>query len=419
MSQDATDSSMPHPMSVFSFLRALRNPSFALLWSGQTVSMLGDDIYGIALAWWVLEQTGSATAMSTVLICSMIPTILFLLIGGVVVDRFPRLYVIFVVDILRAVVTIAVVILAFTDQLQIWQVYVASVLFGFANAFFQPAFQAIIPELVPREMLLSANALAGLSARIAGIAGPAIAAAIVALGGTAFAFALDAATFVISTLCLLPLLRLARPPDPESRTVSILNGLREGFTTIARTPWLWISIGIFSLVNVAQSGPFSVALPFLVEETLDVGVEVLGLIASATALGAMLTSIWVGRATRLRRRGWLAYGASIIGGVMTIAFGLPISVVGVVIIGFVYGITMSVFNLIWTNTLQELIPREQLGRVVSVDMLGAYLLLPVGFLVAGWATELVGPATVFIGGGVLTVGLVLLGLAHPAVRALD
>ncbi|MEM8532910.1 MAG: MFS transporter [Chloroflexota bacterium] len=419
MSQDATDRNSTHPMNFFSFLRALQNPSFALLWSGQTVSMLGDEIYGIALAWWVLEQTGSATAMSTVLICSMVPTILFLLIGGVAVDRFPRLYVIFVVDILRAIVTIAVVILAFTEQLQIWQVYVASILFGFANAFFQPAFQAIIPELVPREMLLSANALAGLSARIAGIAGPAIAAAIVALGGTAFAFALDAVTFVISTLCLLPLLHLARPPDPDSRTMSILNGLREGFATITRTPWLWISIGIFSLVNVAQSGPFSVALPFLVEKTLSAGVEVLGLIASATALGAMLTSIWVGRATRLRRRGWLAYGASIIGGVMTIAFGLPIGVAGVVMIGFVYGITMSVFNLIWTNTLQELIPREQLGRVVSVDMLGSYLLLPVGFLVAGWATELIGPATVFIGGGVLTVGLVLLGLAHPAVRALD
>ncbi|NOK61048.1 MAG: hypothetical protein GFH27_549307n31 [Chloroflexi bacterium AL-W] len=170
---------------------------------------------------------------------------------------------------------------------------------------------------------------------------------------------------------------------------------------------------------MAQSGPFSVAIPFLLEETLNAGVAVLGLIASAAALGAMLTSIWLGRATRLRRRGWLAYGASIIGGLMSIAFGLPIGVSGVIIVAFIYGITMSVFDLIWTNTIQELIPREQLGRVISVDMLGSYLLLPVGFLLAGWATELVGPATVFIGGGVITVGLVLLGLAHPAVRALD
>ncbi|NOK61047.1 MAG: hypothetical protein GFH27_549307n30 [Chloroflexi bacterium AL-W] len=236
MSQDTTDHSATHRMTFCSFLRALRTPSFALLWSGQTISMLGDDIYGITLAWWVLEQTGSATAMSTVLICSMVPTVLFLLIGGVAVDRCPRLYVIFVVDILRAVVTIAVVILAFTEQLQIWHVYMASVLFGFANAFFQPVFQAVIPELVPREMLLSANALAGLSGRVAGIAGPAIAAAIVALGGTAFAFALDAVTFVVFTLCVLPLLRLARPPNPESRTMSILSGLREGFATVARTP---------------------------------------------------------------------------------------------------------------------------------------------------------------------------------------
>jgi MFS family permease len=145
---------------------ALSARSFTLLWSGQTLSRVGDHLYQVALAWWVLQTTGSASAMGTVLICSFTPMLVFLLLGGVAVDRFPRIRVMLASDLLRGVVLAAVTALAFGHLLTLEQVYVASLLFGLVDAFFQPAYTAVVPDLAPAEALSSANALTSLSQQI-------------------------------------------------------------------------------------------------------------------------------------------------------------------------------------------------------------------------------------------------------------
>ena len=188
-------------------LRSLRHRPFALLWSGQTASRLGDSLYRLALAWWVLEKTGSAKAMGTVLVFSSIPMLIFLLVGGVVTDRFPRLRIMFISDMLSGIVVTAVTLLAFTGRLEIWHIYIASILFGLVEAFFSPAYIATIPEITPKEMLPSANSLTSLSQPLTSILGPALAASIIALGGTSTAFGLDALSFFISAACVLPILR--------------------------------------------------------------------------------------------------------------------------------------------------------------------------------------------------------------------
>src|SRR5215204_1475126 len=192
------------PMNV---LRSLTHRPFAWLWTGQTISRLGDSLYRIALSWWVLEKTGSAVAMGTVLILSQIPMLIFLLIGGVVVDRLPRIRIMFISDILSGLVITFVAVFSWFDLLQIWHIYVASIIFGFVEAFFFPAYQAVIPQITPSEFLTSANSLNGLSQRVTGIVGPALGAALVAAGGTSVTFALDALSFFVSALCVLPLLR--------------------------------------------------------------------------------------------------------------------------------------------------------------------------------------------------------------------
>src|SRR5262245_36391767 len=242
---------------------SLKHRSFALLWSGQTISRLGDNLYQVALAWWVLEKTGSAAAMGTVLICSFSPMLLFLLLGGIAVDRFPRIRVMLASDLLRGAVTSAVALLAFSQMLEIWHVYVASVLFGFVRAFFQPAYSAIVPEIMPHEVLPSANSLTSLSQEITGVVGPAVGAAIVALGGTASAFALDALSFFISALCLLPLPAPRAASDITTHSPGVLHDLKAGLATVFASPWLWITIAIFSLVNITGRSPFLVALPLL------------------------------------------------------------------------------------------------------------------------------------------------------------
>jgi DHA3 family tetracycline resistance protein-like MFS transporter len=400
-------------------LKSLKHRSFGLLWSGQTISRLGDSLYRVALAWWVLEKTGSATAMGTVLIFSFTPMLLFLLIGGVAVDRFPRLRVMLLSDVLRAIVVSSVAALAFSQRLEIWHIYVASVLFGFVNAFFEPAYMATVPEITPRELLPSANSLTSLSREITGVIGPALGAAFVALGGTATAFALDALSFLISAACLVFIPAIPPSADTAPRATGVVRDLRAGLGIVFRTPWLWITIAIFALVNVTASGPRSVALPFLVEQNLGASVGTLGLLFSIESAGLVLGSIWLGRKAQLRRRGLIAYGGSLVGGLMILLVGLPIGLIGVALALLIHGLMLALFGLVWTNTLQEMVPREMMGRVASVDMLGSFVLLPIGFGVAGWATDLVGAPTVFVAGGALTMLLIGLGLLHPAIRNLD
>ncbi len=385
---------------------------------GQTISRLGDNLYRLALAWWVLEKTGSAAAMGTVLIFSFLPMLIFLLIGGVAVDRLPRGRVMLTSDVLRGAVVAVVAALAFPQTLEIWHVYIASMAFGFVDAFFQPAYTAIVPEIVSSENLPSANALTNLSGRLTGIVGPALGAAIVALGGTPTAFALDAVSFLISALCLIPLAGIAARAV-EARSSSVRRDLREGLATVAGSPWLWITIAIFALANVMLDGPIAVALPFLVKDALHADVGTLGLLYSMSSLGAIIGALWLGRFTRIRRRGLITYGAGVVSALAVVAAGLTSSIPAVAAAMLVEGVCVATFGLIWTNTLQERVPREMLGRVSSIDMLGSYVLLPLGFGLTGWVTDALGAPMMFVLGGAFGAGLIALGLLHPAIRGLD
>jgi MFS family permease len=400
-------------------VRSLRHPPFALLWTGQTLSRLGDSLYRIALSWWVLKKTGSAAAMGNVLIFSLVPTLLFLLIGGVAADRLPRLRVLLVSDVLRAVLTGLIALLAFSDRLEVWHIYLASLLFGFVDAFFQPAYTAIVPQITPGELLTSANSLTSLSGQLAGIVGPALGAIIVRVAGEASAFALDGLSFLVSGACIVPLLGLALSDGEDGSSPGMIHDLRQGIGTVLASPWLWITIAMASVGNIFLSGPLGVSLPFLVSDSLHMDVDALGLIYSLTSIGSVIGAVWLGRARKLHRRGLLVYGGWIIGSLGVAATGLPITLIGVLIASLVFGLAITVVNLVWMNTLQELVPSNLLGRVSSVDQLGSAVFVPFGYALAGWATDLMGAPLVFMLGGVLGAALAVPGLMHPAIRNLD
>jgi DHA3 family tetracycline resistance protein-like MFS transporter len=415
-------------------LRSLTHRPFALLWTGQTTSRLGDSLYRIALSWWVLEKTGSAVAMGTVLVFSQVPMLIFLLIGGVVVDRLPRIRIMFSSDIMSGLVITFVTIFSWLDLLQIWHIYVASMIFGFVEAFFFPAYQAVIPQITPPDLLTSANSLNGLSQRVTGIVGPALGAALVAAGGTSLTFGLDALSFFISALCVLPMLRSnidkAQPQESDSEKGIVqrstkdtlkqgFEDLRQGFRLVMTIPWIWITILFFGFVNIMEAGPRAVAMPFLIKDDLGADVKLLGILGSAASLGFVVGMVWLGQYVRLHRRGVLGYlstagtGAAL----LPFAFKLPIPIL--IASMFMSGICLSVFALIWTHTLQEMVPVDMLGRVYSIDALGSFVLLPVGFSLSGWATDRFGAPTVFLVGGLSTIVLALLALLHPAIRNLD
>jgi len=415
-------------------LRSLKHRPFALLWTGQTTSRLGDNLYRIALAWWVLEKTGSATAMGTVLMLSQVPMLLFLLVGGVVVDRFPRIRIMFISDILSGSVITFIAVFSWLDLLELWHIYLASIIFGLVEAFFFPAYQAVAPQITPSELWTSAISLNGFSQRVTGIIGPTLGAALVAAGGTSMTFGLDALSFFISALCVLPILRGNFEQAKTQETVSEktlkrttfkealrqgVSDLRGGWNTVIKVPWIWIGILIFGFINMTEASPRAVALPFLIKDNLGADVGLLGILGSASSLGFVLCTLWLGQYPRLHRRGLLGYLATMMTGVVLLLFGwtLPIPV----LIGgmFVAGMCHATFSLIWNHTLQEMVPTEMLGRVYSLDALGSFVLLPVGAGVAGWATDSFGAPMVFLIGGFATIALVASGLFHPAIRNLD
>ncbi len=402
-----------------SLLRALHNRNFALLWVGNTLSRVGDFVYEIALAWWVLETTGSPETMSLVLACTIAPSVLFLLLGGAVVDRLPRLLLMVFSDIGCGAVALFLAALAWSGQLQIGHVYAASLFFGIATAFFEPAYAAIIPQIVRDEDLSSANALTSISINLGRVAGPALGAGLVTVFGSEAAFALNGLSFLLAALLLLPLFAAKIPAPAVSEHSNLLNDIREGFKVVATLPWLWINTIIFALINVTLIGPYSVAMPFLVGEDMQGGVDRLGLIYSFFLIGFVIGAAWLGRYPKLPRRGILVQAGTILGAAMLLLFGLNLPLWLLLIAAVVNGIALQAGSLAWIHLLQEKIPNEQLGRVSSIDQTGSFLLMPVGLIVAGWATSVLGPSLVFIIGGGLTILFGGLALLHPAVRNLE
>ena len=408
---------------IMTLFKSLTVRSFALLWSGQQLSALGDSIYRVALAWWVLEKTGSATAMSTIFIFASAPMLIFLLIGGVAVDRYPRARVMLMSDVVRGLLIGIVAVLSFTHRLEVWHIYLVSLSFGIAGAFFGPAYRAIVPEILPRELLPSANGLMTMSLQLADIAGPALGAFVVSKSGSPTAFTIDSLSFLISILCLAPLVRLALSPQAPKERKSVLHDFREGVEVVRKSSWLWITIVIASLGNITLSAPLAIALPFLVKNHLHGGVGSLGLIYSTISagsiVGTILGTVWLERTSSLRARGLFAYGLWIAGGLLIVVFGLPVSIYAVAAAAFLVGAAFIVPTLIFMTTLQELIPGKVLGRVMSIVTVGSVALVPVGSGLVGWATDHVGAPTIFILSGVLTASLAALALMHPVIRNLD
>lgn len=407
------------------FARALRSRPFALLWSGQTISALGDGAYMTALAWQVLLLTHSATAMGIVEIANMAPTVIFLLIGGVAADRLPRRLVMLWSDGGRAVLVLAIAALSWLGALQLWHLIALSLCFGIVRAFFFPAYQSIAPQLVETEVLPSANALSGLSRQLSLLLGPLLGAGFIAFVSPAGAFAFDGVTFTASAACLLMLqLPKSQPIAADTltsdalirpRRSSMLADVREGLGYVMQSPWLWVTILLFSIGNVGWNGPENVALPKLVKDTYGQGAWLLGTLATAIAVGTIAATLLIGQAKRLRHRGLFAYLGCILSSVAFIVYGLPLphSAAPLVasIASVVFGFGVGVFSIIWVTVLQELVPPDKLGRVSSIDALGSFGLLPLGYGLAGILADSFGPPFVFITGGVMNLALFVAALA--------
>jgi MFS family permease len=405
--------------------RALRTRSFALLWLGQTASRFGDAVHQVAVAWLVVELTHSALAMGTVLTAELVPKLALLLVGGVLVDRVPRIPVMLVSDAVRAIVVLVIGGLVLSGQVAFVHLVALGVIFGTLGAFFQPAFGALVPELVAEEDRSSANSLLKLGAQVAGIAGPLVAAVLIVIGGLALAFIGDALTFAISAVALVAIRRgraaeVAAALDPgDEGPRSALADLRDGFRTIVAMPWIGLTIVVAGVTNITLAGPIESVTPLLVVRHLGGDSASYGLVTAMAAAGALVGALVLGGRRTLRHRGRLIYGPWLLLAVAVAAMGLPIGVAGVALAAAIVGLCETTLGLAWVHALQQYVPGDRLGRVYSIDALGSYALIPVGYAVAGAVADAVGPAPVFVAGGLISMVLLGVTALHPSIRSLD
>lgn len=410
----------------FPFLQALRSRPFALLWSGQTISSLGDGAFNTAVIWQVLMLTGSATAIGLVMIAQTLPMIIFLLFGGVAADRFSRKRMMLLSDASRAVAVLVIAGLALAQLLQLWHLVVLSLFFGTVRGFFMPAYQSILPQLVKKDELASANSLTELSSQIYALLGPILGAACTTLAGPATAFVFDGLTFLISALCLLGL-RLPMPDQGKfgqaGETPAAREALRDigaGLRYVAASPILWVTIVLAAISSIGGAGAVQVALPKLIQSTYGQGVWLLGTVWVAGGVGSLAALPLIPLFNRHKKRGLIIYLALGVSGFALIAFALPLPQV---VEPFVACLAMGILTLgqtigevLWTTVLQERVPDDKLGRVNSINQLAGYGLWPLGFVLAGILTDRVSPIWTFLGAGVLIAGLYGLALSARRIR---
>lgn len=388
-------------------LRPLRQRDFALLWTGQTVSLLGSGVLVVALAWQTYELSDSPAALSAVGFAWALGMVLCLLAGGVAADRFDRRRVMISSDLVRCAVIGTMGVLAVTEELEVWHLVALSFLNGSAEAFFGPSFSALIPQIVPAEHLVQANALQEvLRPATHRLLGPALGGALVAGVGPGPAFLVDAASFVVSAAFLLA---MRSRHVGRATTARARDELREGLAYVRTQPWIWATLVAACVSLLCFWGPVDVLLPYVIKYELEAEAAVFGLVLAGSGLGAIVGALALserGLPARKLRFMYLAWGL----GMLPVAgYALADAAWQLVVLGALFGAGMSLGMVVWATLLQTRVPPDRLGRVSSLDWFVSIGLTPVSFALTAPVAAAIGEGPTLIVAG-LAGCLVIVGI---------
>jgi MFS family permease len=394
-------------------IRALRHRDFRLLWGAQAISMGGDGIYLVAIAWFVYDISNRPGALAIVGFAWTLPQVAGLLLAGVLSDRVERRRLLVIADLIRCAAIGAIAALAYAGTAEIWHLVVLVVFYGFGEALFQPAYTAIVPEVVPEDELLQANALREMLQPLGmRFAGPAVGGALIALFGVGTAFLVDAATFAVSALFVLGI--SARPP-PRAETKSIWRDLGEAFAYVRAHAWLWGTLVGAALFLLFTLGPFEVLLPYIIRNELDGDAAVYGTVLAAGGAGSIFGAMLLGRSGLPRRHVTFMWTAWCVGDALFIVLAFADTAWLMCVISFVNFALGTAALVVWNTLMNTLVPRELLGRVSSFDWFVSFALTPLSFAVTGPVATLLGARETLALAGALG-GLTFLFMFIPGVR---
>lgn len=357
------------------FLKALRLPQIALLWTGQVLSAIGDYFYTIAVMWIAVKISGSDAGF--VAGAESIAIIVFGLLGGVYADRWNRRITMVSVDLVRAGVVMLLPLLALTGLLRFWHLVVVAVIIGSLGALFDPALQASLPILTGDARTLQAtNGLMDITRRLARTLGPSLAGLLVAFLPLAHFFTLDAVSFAISALAVFALgTRYAWKPSHAGKAGpsggGIKNVLREAAGGIrlvsAHRPLFWSLLAV-GLSNLVWSIAFMIGVPLLVVHGLGNSVGAYGLIVGAYGVGNVLSNLVIGSLNVKRRILTIFLGKAILGlGFLLLAFSTSVPMALCASALAAVGGPMG--DIMLLTMLQTDLPSDQIGKAYSLLMI--------------------------------------------------
>ncbi len=399
-------------------LRPLRHRDFAVLWIGMTVSMIGDGIYYIAIAWQVYDLSNTPAALAVVGIAWSLPQVLFTLASGVLSDRLDRRKVMIAGDLIRLVALAAICALSVTGNITIPLLIALVALYGTGQAVFQPSFNAIVPMIVPGDLLVEANSLGQFMRPAAmSLIGPLIGGLLIGAFGPGWAFGVDAATFAFSAVMILLIRTRGRAIRDAEDAASPWQDLVEGIRFTRRERWLFVGL-LGALVSLlAAWGPWETLVPFVVRNDLNGSATDLGLVYGAGGIGSLVAALVVGQRGNLPRKAITTmYWAWAIALFAMAGLGIAHAVWQAMLVALVSEGSLTILIVIWYTVMQRLVPQELLGRVSSLDWVMTTAGVPLSFAIVGPAAAAFGAQTVLVGAGIAGGLITLAFMFVPGAR---
>jgi MFS family permease len=383
----------------------------------MTVSLLGDGIYMVAIAWQVYAISDTPTALAFVGAAYLVPQVLLVLLGGAISDRFERRVVLMLSDVIRGVAIAVLALLSISGRLQLWHVFVLVGVYGAAAAVFVPSFTGIVRDIVPRELLLEANSLGQFVRPFAvRFIGPAVGGVLIGALGTGSAFLADAGSFAFSAAAFL-LVRTRSVPDPAQAQHSVRRDIVDGIVYVRSQTWLWATLGAVTVSMFFFLGPVYVLMPYVIKNSLHGGAQGLGLVFAAGGIGAIMASFVVGQRGLPRRPltvvfvAWSGTAFSLVG------YAAATAVWQAMVVSFFSVACLTTGGIVWNTLLQRAVPSAMIGRVSSVDWLLSAGLAPISYALTGpIAAALGAKATLFRAGIASSAVMVLVLLLVPAIH---
>jgi MFS family permease len=399
-------------------LAPLRHRDFRLLWTGMCVSLLGDGVFLVAMAWQVYALSNAPAALALVGVAMTVPTIVFLLLGGVISDRLDRRRIMLGADVTRGLAVGLMATLSLTGALELWHVVALVAVYGAGQAFFSPAFDAIVPEVLPPEELAQANALDQFVRPIAlRLAGPALGGILISVFGVGSAFALDALSFAVSAGALLAMTPGRRVEATEHATV--MGDIGVGLRYIRSHVWLWATFASAAIAYLLFIGPAEVLLPYIVKNDLHGSAADLGIVFAAGGVGSVGCAVVLGQRGLPRRDITFMYLTWTLATFAIAGYGLATAVWQLMIASLAFNALETAGTIVWATAKQRHVPAALLGRVSSLDWLISIGLLPLSFALTGPVTGAIGAQATLIGAGVIGGAVTFAALLLPGMRDIE